>query len=173
MKRHLIPGKLQTQNKGGRPTREETQQKQIDAILDRHANGEALVDICEDLGLKPAVFRGWVRKDPELRREWELAKQEFAHSQFDSIASLAHQLATTQWTKEQNPQVQALRTAIEAKKTVAGKLNPREYGEQKDKQATTTINIITDLPLTEECGPATVIDGDFTVRVPLPAPKGK
>jgi transposase-like protein len=56
-----------TTNRGGRPSAEVLRQRMIEEILDRHADGEALVDICKsfDPPLPPRTFRSWVRKAQE------------------------------------------------------------------------------------------------------------
>ena len=55
-----LPPMADTTNKGGRPSAEALRQRQIEEILDRHADGEALAPA-------PRTFRGWVRKAQEKR----------------------------------------------------------------------------------------------------------
>lgn len=150
----------------GRPTAVAKREEQIEAIFDRHANGEALVDICAEMNVRPAEFRSWMRKGTvELQAQWKLVKTEHAHSIFDQIRSLAHKLETGRFGKEDGARVQALRGAIDALKHIASRLDPADYGEQKPGAQGVVVIINTDLALSGK--PETTIDGEFKIAVPL------
>jgi hypothetical protein len=154
----------------GRPSAAAKQREQLDRIMDRHANGEPLVDICVGEGIAPSEFRGWMRRDPELKLAWREAEAEYVHSIFDEMASITKQLATGRFTKDDGARVQALRAALDGLKHVTSRLNPAQYGEQKAGQQGVTVVINTTLPIGEGQAPAAAIDGDFKVVVALPEP---
>lgn len=179
-KRQLIPGKDRPARPDdaprlGRPTNDAIRARQIEEICERHANGEALPTICKAIKpeIKPATFRGWVRADPELDERWKLVRKEYVHSLFDMIADLSSQLADPDWNKAASPaQVNAVKGAIEAYKHICGRLNSREYGEQKIAGAQLPTFIIAS-NLTLHPGEATeeAIDTDYTLALPPPQAK--
>src|SRR5271163_690456 len=147
----------------GRPTAADIQSRQIEAVFERHANGEPLEDVCAELGIKPASFRTWMRKDPRLAEEWDAVKREYVHSLFDKLAAITMELSRGHYDKEDGAKVQALRAAQDGLKHITSRLNPAQYGETKDKTGALTVIINTSLPLGPGDSPHQVVDGDFKV----------
>lgn len=155
----------------GRPTAADLQARQIEAVFERHANGEALGDICAGFGIKPATFRTWMRRNPKLAETWDGVKREYVHSLFDKLASISMELSQARYGKEDGAKVQALRAAQDGLKHITSRLNPAQYGETKDKTGALTVIINTSLPIGPEDHPQTIVDGDFKVVLPLEGPK--
>lgn len=123
------------------------------------------MDICRSLDILPREFHAWKRQDPQLRLAWEASDKDCVHAFFDRAASITRRLETTEWGKEANAQVNALKTALDGYQKICAKLNPGKYADQKDKSAGLTVIFNTDLPMDPSAQPAQVLDGDFTVRV--------
>lgn len=158
--------------KRGRPSAADKQRELIEAVFDRHSNGESLTEICTALGIQQAEFRSWMRKAPaDLAEQWKRAKDEFVHSTFDQMASITRQLATGRFGKDDSSRVQALRAAMDGLKHISSRLNPSAYGEQKAGQQMPTIIINTSLPIGPTDKAATTIEGDFKLTVPLEGPR--
>lgn len=172
-----IPGKgaiilPMAETKRGRPSAADRQRELIEAVFDRHSNGESLTEICTALGIQQAEFRSWMRKAPaDLAEGWKRAKDEFVHSTFDQMASITRQLATGRFGKDDSSRVQALRAAMDGLKHISSRLNPAQYGEQKAGQQMPTIIINTNLPVGLGDQPSAAINGEFSVVLPLEGPK--
>jgi hypothetical protein len=160
--------------KVGRPSAADKDREQIEEIFERHADGEALKDICRKLGIKPAAFRTRVRKDSALSEEWEAVRREYVHSLFDELASVTRQLRDAEFGGEDSAKVNALRAAQDGLKHITARLNPSAYGEQKAGAAVPTIIINTTLPIGPGDKAPLIVDGDFTIEVPrsLAKPSG-
>lgn len=166
----IIVGMAET--KRGRPSAADRQRELIEAICDRHSNGEPLNEICGELSVKEAEFRSWIRRGgPEAQTLWKEAKNEFTHSTFGLMTSITRQLAFGKFGKDDSARVQALRGAMDGLKHITSRLNPAEYGEQKAGQQMPTIIINTSLPIGPADTAATTIEGDFKLTVPLEGPR--
>jgi len=155
----------------GRPSAADLQSRQIEQVFERHANGEPLDNICGELGIRPASFRTWMRRNPRLAGEWDAVKREYVHSLFDKLAAITMELSKAEYGKEDGAKVQALRAAQDGLKHITSRLNPAQYGETKDKTGALTVIINTSLPIGPGDAPQTVVDGDFKVVLPLEGPR--
>jgi hypothetical protein len=156
-KRTLVPGKLRDPEapKIGRPSKVETQFRQTEEILEAVSAGTPLKTVCQAPGLPtPAEFRRWVRADPELARQYELARRDMAHALFDEMTALAHELATGTYGKDDNAVVGAKRAAIDALKHLTARLLPGQYADQKAVNQGVQVTIVSTLPL----GPGSVAE---------------
>jgi len=171
-KRVLVPGKLRdpAAPKMGRPTASDVRQRNIDEILDQVSAGQSLEEVCRGAGMPtPTEFRRWTRRDGELRKLWNMARRDYAHSLFDRMAAITSELATTDWGREDNPKVTALGKALDGLKHITARLHPEEYAEQKPGQQAIVVNLVT--PLALRGGPEAPIDTAFRVVGQLPARK--
>jgi hypothetical protein len=175
VKRTLIPGREREERaidapKIGRPSRDEVRQRQVDIILERHADGEPLVDICTELGLRPAVFRGWCRNDPGLAEDWRAVRADYVDALFDKLASVTAQLAASGTIdaddKAANARVNSLKAAQDGFKHITARLKPSAYGDNKATGPGMTVIFNTDLPIGPGQSPGASVDGDFTIVLP-------
>lgn len=155
----------------GRPTRAEAQQRQIDEILERHADGEALVTICGQLHLRPATFRAWCRADPALDAEWRAVRLDYVDALFDQLAAITGELADASRLsgedKAANARVNSLKAAQDGLKHVTARLRPALYGDSKGSGSAMTVIFNTDLPIGPGQEAGATVDGDFTIVVPV------
>jgi hypothetical protein len=172
-KRHLVPGKLRSPEapKIGRPSQAEVESRRIEEILDRVSAGETLQKVCDEIGgITPTQFRRWARASKENRELWADARREYAHSLFDKLADLTERLATGEFSKEENAQVTALKTAIDGLKHITARLNPDDYAERRDNKSGVSVTIVSSLPLGPGSKPEAAIDTAFRVVGTLPPP---
>jgi hypothetical protein len=145
-------------------------QRQIEEVLERHADGEALEKICAEFDppLPTRTWRRWCREDDRLKVAWEDSDKDFVHALFDRYAQVTAELRAgpppdmdvrlvAGW-------VNALKAAQDGYKSICARLNPAKYAEQKDKQSGITLVINTPLPM-EPGALAETIDGDFSVAI--------
>lgn len=111
----------------------------------------------------PTAFRRMVRKDKELQIAWHQARHDYAHSLFDKMTDLAGYLARTKFKTEDNAQVTAIRTSIDAYKHITARLAPEVYAEQKPGNQGVIVNIVTSLPLGPGSIPEEPIDTTFRI----------
>lgn len=111
-------------------------------ICDRLTNGESLRQICDDEGLPAAstVFL-WLKEDSDFSEQYARAREAQADALFDDILSIADD-ARNDWMERTNSDGQnigwqengeAMRRSqlrIEARKWMAGKLQPKKYGDK-------------------------------------------
>lgn len=168
------------QTKRGRPSAEALRQRQIEEILDRHADGEALETICASIKLAPRTFRGWMRKDSKLREAWEQSNNDFVDALFDRYAAITQELASyvpgDADVRGASARVNAMKAAQDGYKNICARLKPGKYAEQKDKQSGITVIFNTDLPMQLGEAEVATIDGDFTVAIDpkkLEAPRAR
>jgi hypothetical protein len=134
-------------NRGGRPRKTQGRDQLIE-IIARVARGETLTAIAKTPGMpSPPAFRAAIAKDVELSRLWMEAKEERPHALFDEAIDMARELRETKWDKNAGNQVRALQVAIDALRTAAGRLKPREYGERPASSVVVPVQIITSLGL--------------------------
>lgn len=114
----------------------------VDAICERLADGESLRAIClgDDMPDKATVFR-WLAAHPEFRDQYASAREVQADSLFDEILDIADD-GSNDWMERQDGEGgnlgwkengEALRRSVlrvDARKWMAGKLQPKKYGEK-------------------------------------------
>jgi hypothetical protein len=136
-------------NVGGRPRKGEFSDEKLLEICARVAVGATLTAIAKEPSMpSPAAFRMAIQRSPELRDAWETAKAERPHSLFEQAIDLARELRDTEWERDATNKVRALQIAIEALRTAAARLAPRDYGERPAGQVVVPVQINTTLGLT-------------------------
>jgi len=141
--------------RGGRPPKGTWTPDRLLEICARVAVGETLTSISKEPGQpSPAAFRAAVQRNPELRAAWETAKAERPHSLFEQAIDKARQLIDTDWGREDTNKVRALQIAIDALRTAAARLAPREYGERPAGQVVVPVQINTTLALDPGSAPS-------------------
>jgi hypothetical protein len=117
-----------------------------DLICERIADGESLRSVCEDDGMpdKSTVFR-WLGKHAEFRDQYARAREAQADSLFDDILSIADD-ARNDWMLRKHgghetwvENGEALRRSalrVDARKWMAGKLQPKKYGDKITQEVT-------------------------------------
>lgn len=160
----------QPPKKAGRPPEAERRLRVTETILDRVAAGEALSEVCSDLGWPtPVQFRTWMRAaDPLLKKRWKEARVDHAHALFDELVRLSHVLAHGKWDKDANAQVTAIRVAIDGLKHATARLLPSDYGEQKAGAQAMSVTIVTSLPMGPGSVPEAAVDTAFKVVGTVP-----
>ena len=154
----------------GRPTAEVMRQRQVDDILERHADGETLEAICFSFPtpLPTRTWRKWCREDPKLQIAWDASDRDFVHTLFDRYAEVTAVLRAGPPAdldaNRVNGWVNALKAAQDGYKNICARLNPAKYAEQKDKQMGITLIVNTPLPM-EPGAQEETIDGDFSVVI--------
>ena len=156
-------------NVGGRPKKGTWSEEKLLEVCARVALGETLTKISGETGMpSPTVFRKLVMKSPELRDAWEIAKAERPHSLFEQAIDIARELKDTGWGKEDTNQVRALQVAIDALRTAAARLAPREYGERPAAQVVVPVQIITNLGL-DPSKPPSASPSIYQIEVEIPS----
>jgi hypothetical protein len=129
-----------------RPTK--TPRELLVEIIARVALGGTLTKICAEEGMpSPSAFRVAVAKDAQLGALWLEAKEERPHALFEEAIDMGRQLRETRWTKDDTNKVRALQVAIDALRTAAARLKPREYGERPATSVVVPVQIVTSLGL--------------------------
>lgn len=115
-------------------------QKVADTICERIADGESLRSICDDEGMpsKTSVFR-WLIANETFRDQYVRARETQADAIFDDILSIADDGRNdwmqknfgeeTRWV-ENGEALRRSALRIDARKWMAGKLQPKKYGEK-------------------------------------------
>jgi hypothetical protein len=125
-----------------------TPRDQLVEIIARVALGGTLTKICAEEGMPtPSAFRVAVAKDAQLGALWLEAKEERPHALFEEAIDMGRQLRETKWTKDDTNKVRALQVAIDALRTAAARLKPREYGERPATSVVVPVQIVTSLSL--------------------------
>lgn len=157
-------------NPGGRPRKGDFSDEKLLEICARVATGDTLTAIAKEPGMpSPAHFRTLVMRSPQLRDTWETAKAERPHSLFEQAIDLARELRDTPWDREATNKVRALQIAIDALRTAAARLAPREYGERPAGQVVVPVQINTSLAL--DGRPATSGPSVYQIEAALPLPE--
>lgn len=109
----------------------------VDAILDRVANGETMMDIAASLSRSegfgahsPVMLSNWLREDPQRAERLLQARARAASSLAEQSLVIADS-ATPEG-------VQVARLQVDVRKWLASKYDPNTFG---DKQAAVEINI--------------------------------
>jgi hypothetical protein len=150
----------------GRPSK--FSQETADTICERLALGESLRAVCsgDDMPSQSMVFR-WLASEEhaEFREQYARAREAQADSLFDEILDIADD-GSNDWMERKNQEGEnigwqengeALRRSalrVDARKWMAGKLQPKKYGDK------------TQMQLTGEGG------GPIVTRIELIAPNG-
>lgn len=116
-------------------------QETADLICDKLAEGKSLRSIClaEDMPSKSAVFR-WLAANEAFRDQYARAREAQADALFDDILDIADDGSNDFITKENADgseyeavnaeHIQRSRLRVDARKWMAGKLQPKKYGEK-------------------------------------------
>lgn len=116
-------------------------QEIADLICDKLAEGKSLRSIClaEDMPSKSAVFR-WLAANEAFRDQYARAREAQADALFDDILDIADDGSNDFITKENADgseyeavnaeHIQRSRLRVDARKWMAGKLQPKKYGEK-------------------------------------------
>lgn len=110
-------------------------QDTADTICERLATGESLRTICKDDAMpdQRTVFRWLADEERELfRQQYARARELQADALFDEILDLAD---------GGTADVQRDRLSVDARKWMAGKLQPRKYGDKVEHQHSGAISI--------------------------------
>jgi hypothetical protein len=119
-----------------------------DAICERIADGESLRSICtdEDMPNKATVFR-WLAANDQFRDQYARAREVQADSLFDDILAIADD-RSNDWVEKRGSDGEvigwqengeALRRSVlrvDARKWMAGKLQPKKYGDKQQMEVT-------------------------------------
>lgn len=135
----------------GRPS--DFTQETADAICERLINGESLRAICtaEDMPAASTVFR-WLADERYaiFREQYTRARETQADALFDEILDIADD-GRNDWMERQNfdgaeagwhlngEALARSRLRVDARKWMAGKLQPKKYGEKLDIDQKTTL----------------------------------
>ena len=123
---------------GGRPTG--YNQKIVDIICERLADGESLRTICsdDDMPGTSSVCR-WLAAHEEFREQYALARESQADSIFDEILNIADD-GRNDWMLrkfggderwvENGEAIRRSQLRIDARKWMAGKLRPKKYSDK-------------------------------------------
>jgi hypothetical protein len=97
-------------------------------ICERMADGEGLSSICKDERMPPLrTVRRWVIEDKDgLAAKYARAKEILAEHWASEIVELSDEVAGCR----DNAQVQAARLRVDARKWVASKVLPKQYGDR-------------------------------------------
>lgn len=124
------------------PRASEFTQAMGDAICERLSDGESLRSICdgEDMPNKATVFR-WLAANEAFRDQYAVAREAQADAMFDDMLDIADD-GRNDWMAKRNDageiiswqeNGEALRRSalrIDARKWMAGKLQPKKYGDK-------------------------------------------
>lgn len=116
----------------------------------------------------PPKFRAAISLSPELQDLWELAKNERPHALFEEAVDLARDLKNGVWGKDDTNRVRAIQVAIDALRTAAARLNPREYGERQTGKVVVPVQINTTLSLRGKPAPDPVSQSySYAIEAPV------
>lgn len=115
-------------------------QEICDAICDGIADGQSLRSICTsaDMPNKSTVFR-WLAADEAFRDQYARAREAQADALFDEILDIADTPLLGTKTKTmsdgkteetEGDMIEHRRLQVDARKWMAGKLQPKKYGEK-------------------------------------------
>ncbi len=123
----------------------EFSQEIADLICERIANGESLRAICseDDMPNKATVFR-WLSADSAFSDQYARARETQADSLFDEILTIADTPMEGQRTKVTDKGIETTtgdmiehrRLQVDARKWMAGKLQPKKYGDKITQELT-------------------------------------
>lgn len=129
------------------------------SILDRVANGESLSSVCDadDMPSRKSFFQ-WVKDNPEIRAQYELAIQMRADKFAEDIIEIADEEVTMVKRSKHQPDhadenadvevvfdptaVARNRLRVDARKWLAGKMAPKKYGDKLDVEANLTGTVV-------------------------------
>lgn len=94
-------------------------------ICAKIAEGKSLRSICKSKDMpNKSTFMDWLNKDGELADHYARARTEQADHIFDEILEIVDEASAEE--------VQQARLRMDARKWMAGKMNPKKYGEKID-----------------------------------------
>lgn len=109
-------------------------------ICTRIASGKSLRSIClgDDMPAQSTVFK-WLSEKPHFSEQYARAREVQADTLFDDVLAIADQY-DTQADKEDPDTIQRARLRIDARKWMAGKLQPKKYGDKVQQDINLTVN---------------------------------
>lgn len=168
----LPPVEPAPKDKRGGRRRKVTGRELLVEICSRVATGETLTAIAKEPGMPtPPKFRAAIALDPGLQDLWELAKNERPHALFEEAVDLARELTAGRWGKDETNVVRAKQIAIDALRTAAARLNPREYGERQTGKVVVPVQINTTLSLRGKPAPDPVAQS-YSYAIEPPSEEG-
>lgn len=103
------------------------------------ASGWTVQKVCDIEGMPSmARFFVWISKDPELRAQYELAKQAQLEGEMDKLLELTDSL--TEGGTPDPADVNYLRLRVDTRKWAASKLLPNKYGDRSRQDVTVTVD---------------------------------
>lgn len=101
----------------------------FDKICARVSEGESLNKICKskDFPTKITFYR-WLRENEDLCNQYAIAKQDRADTYSDELVDIADELAEKGLLSSET--INAAKVRIDARKWIASKLHPRNYGDR-------------------------------------------
>ena len=105
-------------------------QEMADAICELIADGRSLREICrrDDMPSTSTVCK-WLAEQQLFSEQYARAREAQADTLFDDVLAIADQYDTGA-DKEDPDTIQRARLRIDARKWMAGKLQPKKYGEK-------------------------------------------
>src|SRR5687767_14809845 len=109
----------------------------------RMLEGESLRSVCRDPAMPDrSTFFRWLVADPELEREYEVARRLQAHLLADETLDIADDASNDWMTRERGngtlekvPDLEHIarsRLRVDTRKWYAARLNPKKYGDRLD-----------------------------------------
>ncbi len=92
----------------------------LNDVLERMANGEILSAICKDIGYKPGAFSMLAERNAEFSERYARARQAQAHALAMDVVRIA----------DEEPDPARARVRCDARKWVAARLDPKNYGDR-------------------------------------------
>ena len=125
--------------------------KRVDRVLTMIMEGHKLSDALKDNGISRQVYYDLTFKIPSLNERYMRCAEIRAHNHADDIVSIA----------DEDPDPQRARNRIDARKWIASKLMPKQYGDRLDVNVTQTVDInaaLSDAMTRAKLIPSQVID---------------
>ena len=91
-----------------------------DQVLERMRDGEILTAICREYDLRPSAFSNKAERDPEFGERYARARKEQAHAMAMDVVRIA----------DEEPDPQRARVRCDARKWVAARIDPKNYGDR-------------------------------------------
>jgi hypothetical protein len=85
----------------------------------RVSSGTALVVAAKEAGINPSTWYDWLREEPNLARQYQIAQTDFAHSIFHSAIEISDEAVAD------GAQAKRQATRVQARQYAAGKLLPK------------------------------------------------
>lgn len=100
----------------------------------------SVADACKQVGIAESTFYAWVASDDELSEQYTRARVAISYKNENEIESIAERASQGEMPSD------IARVVIDAKKWLAGKRNPKVYGERTELNHTGGTTITVQLP---------------------------